>query len=124
MRFPHLIAIAAVLLALPAIAAQNGTITFDVPNTGGAPTGYRLFRDGTIVGSVTNGQTFTALSPVDVGTVLLGIESFNATGTGPRVNKSVTLGAVVPGPVRNVVYTFACAQTTPPTCTVTITDAP
>jgi len=110
------------LLALPAFAAQNGTITFDVPNTGGAPTGYRLYRDGTLVGAVTSGQTFTALFPNDIGTYTIGVEAFNATGAGPRVNKSVVLGPVVPGPVRNLVITLNCATTTPPTCTVTVTD--
>jgi len=119
-RFAVLLA----LIALSAFAAQNATITFDVPNTGGAPTGYRLFRDGALVGSVANGQTLTALFPNDVGTYLIGVEAFNATGAGQRVNKSVVLGDVVPGPVRNLLITLNCATTSPPTCTVVITDAP
>ncbi len=90
-----ILAAAFVLAALPAFAAQNGTVTFDVPNTGGAPSGYRLYRDGTLVATVTSGQSVTALSPVDVGTIVLGVEAFNAAGAGPRVNKSYTLGAVL-----------------------------
>ncbi len=113
-------------LALPAIAAQDGTITFDLPNTGGAPSGFRLYRDGAVVATITSGQTVTALAPIDVGTFVIGVEAFNATGPATRVNKTVTLGAVlqVPGPVRNVQIRFACAERTPATCTVTITDAP
>jgi len=117
-------------LAVPAFAAQNATITFDVPNTGGAPTGYRLFRDGTLIGAVTSGQTLTALFPNDVGTYLVGVESWNAAcgvsplPSCPRVNKSVTLGLAPPGPVRNVVIACPVPEVTPATVTCTVTDAP
>lgn len=113
----------AVSASFAALAAQNGTVTFDVPNTGGAPTGYRLYRDGTLVGSVTSGQTFTALFPNDTGTYVIGVEAFNATGPGPRVNKSVTLSPLVPGPVRNVVITCPVPPA-PATIVCTIVDAP
>lgn len=113
----------AAAVALGAHAAQNATITFDVPSTGGAPTGYRVYRDGTLVGAVTSGQTLTALFPNDTGTYTIGVEAFNATGAGPRVNKSVVLALAAPGPVRNLVITCP-VPATPATVTCTVTDAP
>lgn len=112
------------LAALPLNAAQNAAFTFDIPNTGGTPTGYRVYRDNTLVGSLTSGQSLNAFFPNDTGTYLVGVEAFNATGPGSRVNKTVVLGPAVPGPVRNLVITLNCATTTPATCTVTVTDAP
>lgn len=120
-------AVLCVLASFVAYAAQNGTVTFDVPNTGGAPSGYRLFRDGVLVGTLTSGQTLTALAPNDVGTYVIGVEAVNATGPGTRVNKTVVLGPPplpVPGPVRNLQITLNCSTTTPPTCTVAVSDAP
>lgn len=108
------------LMVAPVFAAQDATITFSPPVTGGAPTGYRLFRDGTLIGAVATGQTLTALFPNDVGTYQVGVEAFNATGTGQRVTKTVVLGAVVPGPVTNLIITLNCATSSPPTCTVTV----
>lgn len=120
-----MIAAAALLVfCLPVSAQQNGTITFDLPNTGGAPTGFRLYRDNVLVGAVASGQTLSALLPGNTGTWTIGVEAFNATGPGPRVNKSVTVGPVVPGPVRNLVITLNCETTNPPTCTVSVNDAP
>lgn len=109
---------------VPALAApQDITVTFDVPTTGGAPTGYRLFKDGTQVGAVIPGQKFTAALPGD-GSYVLGVEAFNATGAGARVNRTITVGPLVPGPVGNLVITIACATTTPATCTVTNVAGP
>jgi hypothetical protein len=121
-RFAAILAIVVGLacLAPAAFAAQDGTITFSPPVTGGAPTGYRLYRDSTLVGTVSSGQTLTALFPNDVGVYQIGVEAFNATGAGPRVTQTVTLGAVVPGPVTNLKITLNCATTSPPTCTVTV----
>lgn len=119
-----LLAAALCALAFSALAQQSGVVQFDPPNTGGAPAGYRLYRDNVLVGAVTPGQAVSALFPSNTGTWVIGVEAFNATGAGPRVNKSVTLGVVAPGPVRNFVITLNCAGTSPPTCTVVIADAP
>lgn len=120
----RLIAALLVLVALPAFAQQSGVVQFDPPNTGGAPTGYRLYRDNVLVGAVTPGQTVSALFPSSAGSWTIAVEAFNSTGPGPKVSKLVTLGPVVPGPVRNLVITLNCATTSPPTCTVAVTDAP
>lgn len=118
-------ALALLCFALPVAAQQSGTVSFDAPNTGGAPTGYRIYRDNVLVGAVTPGQSVTALAPSNAGTWVLGVEAFNATGPGTRVNKSVTIGALPPGPVRNLTFTFSCSTSTPPACgPITITDAP
>lgn len=112
----------AIALAVPpaAFAAQDATITFSPPITGGAPTGYRLYRDSTLIGSVSSGQTLTALFPNDIGTYAIAVSAFNATGEGPKVTQTVTLGAVVPGPVQNLTITLKCATASPPTCTVIV----
>ena len=112
------------LATLPALGQQSGTVQFDPPNTGGAPTGYRLYRDSVLVGAVTPGQTLAALFPSNTGTWTIAVEAFNAAGAGPRVSKSVTVGVPAPGPVRNFVITLNCAASSPPTCTVTVVDAP
>ena|SRR5688572_6752163 len=107
-------------LAMPAFAQQSGTVTFGAPTTGGAPTGYRLYRDGTLVGPVTSGQTVANLFPANTGTWVFAVEAFNATGAGPRVSTTVTLGPPLPGPVINVVIDAPCAKANPPTCVITV----
>lgn len=120
--------IAAVLLllvCLPAFGQQAGTVTFDAPTTGGAPTGYRLYRDNVLVGPVTSGQTIPNLFPANTGTWVIAVESFNTAGPGPRVTKTVTLGPPPiqpPGPVINVVIDAPCAKASPPTCTINVTS--
>lgn len=119
-----LVGVLLLALSLPLAAQQAGTVTFDVPSSGGAPTSYRLFRDGTLVGNLTPGQTITALFPSSAGSWVIGVEAVNATGAGPRVNRTVTLGPPLPGPVRNLNITLSCSTATPPTCSVTVVDAP
>lgn len=109
------------LVAFPLAAQQAGTVTFDPPTTGGAPTGYRLYRDSTLIGPVTSGQTIPGLFPANTGTWVISVEAFNATGPGPKVGKTVTLGPVVPGAVINLTITAPCAVAQPPTCSVVVT---
>ena len=117
------------LVALPAFAQQSGTVTFGAPTTGGTPAGYRLYRDTTLVGPVTSGQTITNLFPANAGTWTYAVESHNAAcgTTGlpacPRVSVTYTLGPPPlqpPGPVINVIIQAPCATASPPTCTVTV----
>lgn len=118
-------AVAALAISLSAVAQQQaGTITFDAPGSGGAPTSYRFYRDGTLVGNVTSGQTISALVPSSAGQWTIGVEAVNASGAGPRVNRIVTAGPPLPGPVRNLNITLSCSTATPPTCSVTVVDAP
>lgn len=115
-------ALTVVPAAFAAPTPQDVTITFSLPVTGGAPTGYRLFKDGVLVGSTAPSQVFTALLPDTSGSYQIGVEAFNATGTGQRVTKTVTPTQItqVPGPVQNLTITLSCATTSPPTCTVTV----
>ena len=117
------------LVALPALAQQAGTVTFDVPTTGGTPAGYRLYRENVLVGPVTSGQTIANLFPANTGTWTCAVESHNAAcGASPlpacpRVSFSRTLGPPPlqpPGPVINVTVTAPCATAQPPTCTITV----
>ena len=111
------------LLALPVFAApQDITVTFTPPTVGGAPSGYRLFKDNVLVGPVTSGQTFPALLTDDGSAHVLGFEAFNTGGTGTRVNRSVTITSVVqpPGPVPTITITAPCALTVPATCTILV----
>jgi len=124
------------LVALPALAQQSGTVQFDPPNTcvvAGthaassaaastcAPSGYRVYRDGTLVGAITPGGSITF--PAN-GTFVIGVEGFDADGAGPRVNKQVVVGPppTVPGPVRNFTIIGTCATTNPVTCSFTVSD--
>ena len=119
------------IVCTPAFAQQSGTVTFSPPDTGGTPTGYRLYRDNTLVGPVTPGQTISGLFPADTGTWTFGVEAFNAAcGVSPlpactRVTTPpITLGGPPlqpPGPVIGLIISAPCATTSPPTCTVTVT---
>lgn len=124
LNFRWLIAATLLCLTVPALAQQSATISFDPPSTGGAPTGYRLYRDGTLVSAVTSGQTLTNLFPSNAGSWVIGVEAFNATGPGPRVNQTVTIGPVAPGPVRNVQINCPVPVVTPATVTCSVTAAP
>lgn len=125
----RLIALLLCALALPAFSAQNATVTFSAPNTGGTPAGYRIYRDNVLVGPVQSGQTLTGFFPTDTGSFVVSVESHNAAcgSTGlpacPRVNQTVVLGPPPiqpPGPVINVIVRAPCAEATPPTCTLVI----
>jgi len=116
----RLLAVVAVLVALPAFSQQAGTVTFGAPTTGGAPTGYRLYRDNVLVGPVTSGQTVANLFPANVGTWAFAVEAFNAAGAGPRLSTTVTLGVPAPGVPVSIVITAPCANATPPTCTISV----
>ena len=111
------------LVSFPVLAQQAGTVTFGAPTTGGAPTGYRLYRDGTQVGTtVTSGQTVANLFPTNTGTWVIGVEAFNTAGAGPRVTRTVTLGPVIqpPGPIPTITITAPCATAVPATCVITV----
>lgn len=117
------------VLAFPAFAQQSGTVTFDPPATGGAPAGFRLYRDNVLVGPVTSGQLVAGLFPTNTGSWVFSVETHNAAcgASGlpacPRVNRTVTLGPPPlqpPGPVISVTVDAPCARATPPTCTVTV----
>jgi hypothetical protein len=123
----YLLAFALLVASLPALAAQDGTVTFSPPTSGGAPTGYRLYRDGTLVGPVTSGQTIPGLFPNDTGTYVIGVEALNTAGAGTRVNRTVVLGpppVQPPGPVINLTINAPCATSNPPTCTIVVTQTP
>jgi len=124
-----LFAVFVLALCAPVFAAQDGTITFTLPTTGGAITGacatatpatcgIRLFRDNTLVGPITPGQAFPALFPNDTATYQLGIETWNVSGVN-RVTKTLALTALPlpPGPVQNIQIVVNCTLTTPATCT-------
>jgi len=103
-------------LALPVLAQESATVLFDPPSSGGAPTGYRLYRDNVLVVTVTAGQTIPNLAP-DANPHTYALEAFNATGPGPRVTFGPTSpGPLPPGPPRNFRLVFDCAVATPPTC--------
>jgi hypothetical protein len=108
-------------LALPAAAQQAGTVSFGAPTTGGAPSGCRLFRDTTALGTVTSGQSVPNLFPAASGTWTFGVECFNASGAGPRVDTRVTLGPPLPGAPVQIVITAPCLSAVPPTCAITVT---
>lgn len=131
MRFA-LIAAAAMAAALPLAAQQAGSVTFDAPSSGGAPSAYRLFRDSTDLGAVTAGaaNTVATMFPANTGTWTFAIESRNAAcgasplPTCPRVTRVVTLGPPPlqpPGPVINVLIQAPCAVASPPTCSINVT---
>ena len=111
------------LVSFPSFAQQAGTVSFDPPNTGGAPTGYRLYRDNVLVGPVTSGQTVPNLFPANTGTWVIAVEAFNTAGPGPRSSKTVTLSPPLqpPGAPLNIVIVAPCASATPPTCVITVT---
>lgn len=117
------LALVSVVLAMPAFAAspQDGTFTITPPTTGGAPTGYRVYVDNKLFGTVTSGQKLTALVP-DFGTYSIALEPFNSAGSGPRTTQQHTLGGP-PGPA-TFTLTFSCTQTTPPTCTDVVVSTP
>lgn len=136
MRF--VVALMAFVTALPALAQQSGTAQFDPPNvcvvagtfapssdpaSTCAPSSYRLYIDGALVGNINPGGALTF--PSNTGNFVVGLEPVGARGPGPRVSLSVPIGAVtVPGPVRNFTIALACATTSPPTCTVSVSEAP
>lgn len=99
---------------------QDATITFSPPTTGGAPTGYRAYRDATLVGPVVSGQPLTAFFPADIGTFVVGVEPFNATGAGPRTTATAVLGPTAPGAIPKITITVPCATALPPTCTLVV----
>lgn len=104
----------AILLLFPALAfAAPGSILFDPPVTGGAPDGYRLYVDGTLVGPVTSGYE---MAFPDSGEVVIGVEAFNASGVS-LVERRVTITPTVPGPVQNLRIEVQCDGR----CSVTIT---
>jgi len=124
-----LAALALLCFSLPCAAQQSGTVTFDVPTTGGTPAGYRLYRENVLVGPVTSGQTIANLFPANTGTWTFAVETHNAAcGASPlpacpRVSFTRTLGPPPiqpPGPVINVTVTAPCATASPPTCTISI----
>ena len=115
-----LLAALSLLIAAPIAFAQTTivtTVNFDVPITGGAPDGYRLYVDDCAasgptaapVGTVTSGQEFTGILP-GVGTYDVCVRPFNATGEladpGPVAN--VVIGAALPGPVENLDVIITC----------------
>ena len=109
-----------VLATLPALGQQSGTVQFDPPNTGGPVTGYRLYRDGTLIGPVTGAQqTIASLFPSQFGSWTYAIETLGpGCGTTPlpacpRVSLLVPIVPPAPGPVRNLQI---CVQVTPPVC--------
>jgi hypothetical protein len=115
--------------SLPLAAQQAGTVTFDTPSSGGAPSSYRLFRDTTDLGAVTSGQNVPTMFPAGTGPWTFHIESRNAAcGASPlpacpRFSRVVTIGPPPlqpPGPVINVTITAPCATTSPPTCTINV----
>lgn len=128
---------AALAFCLPALAQQSGVVGFDPPNTcvvastfapssdaasTCAPSSYRLYRDGTLVGNITPNGSITF--PSASGTFLLGIEAVGARGPGPRVTRQVVVGVpTVPGPVLNVTVSSPCLNASPP-CTINVTIAP
>lgn len=112
--------IAVLLLCAPVFAAQDATFVITPPTTGGAPTGYRVYRDGTLVGPVISGQPIPAFFPTDTGTFALGFEAFNVTGAGPRYAASVAINPPAPGAIPKIVITVPCATASPPTCTVVV----
>lgn len=127
------LALVSALTVAPAFAApqpQDVTITITPPVTGGAPAGYRAYRDGTAIGApclapstglcAVSGQPIVSGFPDNVGTYVLGVEAFNATGTGPRLNNTVTMTPPVPGAIPKITITVPCATTLPPTCTVVV----
>jgi hypothetical protein len=114
-------AVALLALSVPALAQQAGSVTFSPPTTGGAPTGYRLYRDNTLIGPVTSGQAIPALFPANTGSWVFAVEAFNATGAGARSAVTATLGPVVPGAPVQITITAPCASANPPTCVITVT---
>lgn len=124
-------------LASPALAQQAGTVTFGVAPASpdfGAPAGFRLHRDTTLVGPVTSGQTFPTLFPANVGAWTFAVEAWNAACGStplpacPRVTPVVSptrLGPpplLPPAPVINVTIDAPCARLSPPTCTITVSQ--
>lgn len=120
-----LAALVLLTISLPLAAQQAGSVTFDAPTTGGAPSGYRLYREGALVGPVTSGQVIQGLFPSNAGTWMFAVEAFNAAGAGPRVTRSVTLTPPLqpPGPVINIIIASPCTQAVPP-CSLNVTVAP
>jgi hypothetical protein len=118
--------------SLPLAAQQSGVVNFGAPIAGGAPAGYRLYRDGALVGPVTAGQTVPNLFPANTGAWTFAVEAHNAAcGTTPlpacpRVTPAISptvLGPpplLPPGPVINVTITAPCATASPPTCTINV----
>ena len=105
------------VIAVPALAQQNGIVRFD-PAPGA--TSHRLYRDNVLVGPVTNGQTITNLFPANAGTWTFSVEGVNTTGAGPRGNFTATLGPALPGAPVNITITAPCATAQPPTCVITV----
>lgn len=101
-------------LLLPALAfAAPGAILFDPPVTGGAPDGYRLYVDGTLVGPIVSGHE---MAFPDSGEVVIGVEAYNAAGAS-LVEQRVTITPTAPGPVQNLRIEVECDGR----CSVTIT---
>jgi hypothetical protein len=127
-----LIVLAFCVMSLGALAQQSGVVNFGPPIAGGAPAGYRLYRDGVLVGPVTAGQTVANLFPANAGAWTFAVESHNAACGAtplpacPRVTPTISptvLGPPPlqpPGPVINVTITAPCATASPPTCTINV----
>jgi hypothetical protein len=113
-----MLALAALLLGLPALAQQAGTVSFGAPTTGGTPSGYRLYRDNVLVGPVASGQTIANLFPANVGSWAFTVEAFNTTGPGPRASVTVSLGPPIPGAPVQIVITAPCVAAG--TCVITV----
>jgi hypothetical protein len=133
-----LAALALLCIASPVFAQQSGTVPFDPPNncviagtfapsTDAASTcpvtgGYRLYRNGTLVGAIAPGGSITF--PVS-GSDTIAVEAVGARGPGPRVTATLA-PSTVPGPVRNFTISGAtCTGTAVAlTCSFTATPAP
>lgn len=133
-RFASILAGAVLACLAPAAFAapqpQDMTVTITIPNTGGAPVGYRLYRDGTAIGTpcappsaglcFASGVPVSNALPDNTGVYVIGTEAFNATGTGPRLNSTLTMTPPVPGAIPKITISVPCATTLPPTCTVVV----
>jgi subtilisin family serine protease len=89
-------------------ASVTGTtlhLTWSVPVTGGAPTGYTLVArttsNGPVIATVPLGNVTTFSAPVPSGTYVLSVVATNAAGAGPESNQvtvQIPVGVELPSP--------------------------
>lgn len=117
------------LLAAPAQAqptAYDLQVAFDAPDTGGTPTGYRLYEGCDTPASKQLLAEFATTSTTQASAVTNGVHHFcvaayNATGEGPLSEIArVEIGDAVPGQVRNLQISVPCDGA----CSVTVTVHP
>jgi hypothetical protein len=125
----HLLAAVALLVAfaLPALAVgpQDVTLTFTTRTGGGPVTGYRLYVNDQLKGTVVNNQPVAAAIPGN-GTYKFCVNAFNATGETAGGNcLTRTVGDSAPAPTDVLTVTFACELAASPVkCTVTSVSQP